>query len=166
MKNLVFIRHAKSSWADMNLHDKDRPLNKRGVRDAPHMAAFLQERLPVIDLIIPSIAKRTRETARFFQVQYGLSDLEIIPTEALYHSGVDAYFHQIWSLDETVETVVLVGHNPTLTEIAYYIQPGLTENVPTCGMLWVEVDINNWANFDFDKVALKGYYYPKMLSGA
>ncbi len=157
------MRHAKSDWGNPGLQDWERPLNARGRRDAPRMAGHLLTLLPKIDRIHPSTALRTRQTGMFLKEVYELPDSEFIPAEALYLGYPEAYLHQIWSLEEEIDNVVLIGHNPTMTHIANQIQYGLTDNVPTCGVIWVQAELKDWADFDFDKARLKAYFYPKML---
>ncbi len=163
MKNVIVVRHAKSSWENPGLRDFDRPLNQRGHRDAPRMAEYIAQKVPHIDRILTSSAVRTRQTAEYFARAYGLSEMHVIPLDALYYSDVEQYEAQMRMCNDDWQTVMLIGHNPIITHIANEIQPGLTAKVPTCGVLWGTVDIDHWRDFDFSKVVLQEYVYPKML---
>ena len=163
MRNILFIRHAKSSWEDLRLKDWERPLNSRGKKDAPKMADFMLEKVSGLDRIYPSIARRTQQTGRYFQQTFQVPEEYFIPVQSLYLEGMEMYLQQLWGLEEEVNNVALIGHNPTITHIANSVQPGLTDNVPTCGVIWVETDIDDWSDFDFQRVQLRGYYYPKIL---
>jgi len=125
---------------------------------------YIRQKVPHVDRILTSSAVRTRQTADYFAHAYALPPLHIIPLDALYYSDVEQYEAQMRMCNDDWQTVMIIGHNPIITQIANEIQPGLTSKVPTCGVLWGSVDIDRWRDFDFSKVALQAYVYPKMLS--
>jgi phosphohistidine phosphatase len=145
LPRLIVLRHAKSSWKDEFLDDFDRPLSGRGVRDGTRFGAQLGERLPVPDRVLCSTARRTRDTLAFLVP--GLVDprrvvfedeLYLAPAEALLervrrHAGDDEA--------ERVETLLLIGHNPGLTELVNLLVDRDTdrlENLPTFGVVVLE----------------------------
>ena len=92
MKTIILVRHAKSSWEEPGLSDFDRPLNDRGKKDAPEMAARLKEKKLDVDLFVSSPAKRARRTARFFAEAFGKEKEDIQLVEDLYLATRDAFF--------------------------------------------------------------------------
>ncbi len=145
MKHLLIVRHAKSDWNDGTLRDIDRPLNKRGERDAPEMGARLKKRSLVPQQVIASPARRALRTAQLLAAQfdYALADIEII--DALYEAGVGDWLALIRALPEPLECVLVVGHNPTITELANLLcAAARIDNVPTCGVLHLGYGNTPW----------------------
>jgi len=161
MKTIYFIRHAKSSWEDPSLRDFDRPLNKRGKRDAPKMARYLKDLQVQPDLIISSPAKRAKSTARFFQKELGNPPIAL-ETE-IYEASTLDIFHVVQTIEEQYSLVFIFGHNPTFTSIANQFTDELITNVPTCGIVKIECNINSWKEFDRAHGKLTAFYYPKMF---
>ena len=161
MKTIVFIRHAKSSWKNPELTDIERPLNKRGKRNAPEMALRLKKIGIQPDLILSSTAVRSSMTATYFAeiIDYPVAAIQY--RDSIYEASVEAVFKLIRSLSDAFESVLIFGHNPTFTSIANYFSESLISNVPTAGMFAVQFETNNWASvlecranflfFDFPK---------------
>jgi len=158
MKTLVLVRHAKSSRKDETLDDIDRPLNKRGKRDAPIMATAFAERDIDIELVICSPAKRTRRTAKIFcgELGYRWHDAEI--NEQLYEARAGELQGVIRHIDDDVDAAMLFGHNPSFTDLANQFAPAPIDNLPTCGIVTMVFDTSRWkkvaglqpVEFDFD----------------
>lgn len=161
MKTLTILRHAKSSWSDSTLPDHDRPLNARGERDAPMMAGRLRQAGIRPSLILCSSAARARATAQEIarEISYPLEFLQ--REKALYHAGVKALIDVLAEQDVGFNSILIVGHNPGLTDLANYLVPDLTDNLPTCGFVSVEVDRDDWDFRNIDGVELTAYDYPK-----
>ena len=162
MKTLILVRHAKSSWKNASLADIDRPLNKRGKRDAPKMGKRLAEQNVKIDLIITSPAKRTRKTASVFADHLSYKN-EIIKESALYDASNMAILQLIRNLDDNSQTVMLVGHNPGLTNVVNRLSRVNIENVPTCGVVILGYDIDSWTKVDEVTPVWFDFDYPKKL---
>jgi phosphohistidine phosphatase len=136
VKQLILIRHAKSSWDNLALPDHERPLDERGLRDAPRMAQWLVETVRKPDLAIVSTAVRARETAAVFIAAFGLSEHQVVHTKAIYEATVEDLREQIgWLATPEMGTIMLVGHNPTNTFAANQLAGASIENVPTCGVV-------------------------------
>ncbi|PHI19223.1 phosphohistidine phosphatase [Lewinellaceae bacterium SD302] len=163
MKTIYLVRHAKSSWSNLELADHDRPLNDRGKRDAPIMATVLRGKGVTPDLFVSSTAKRARRTARKFTRAYGLAKSDLIKTPELYHASIREITRVIKALPEEASTVVLFGHNPGFTDFANAIQGSYIENVPTCGIVGLTSEIDNWRDFTTDRAKRVAFYYPKMF---
>jgi phosphohistidine phosphatase len=161
MKRLTLIRHAKSSWKDLTLADIDRPLNKRGERDAPMMGQRLAEQEFEPDLMVSSPAVRAMATAEAIAEKIGYTLEEIVEEDQLYHASVMDWLEVIWSLDDSLEHVVCFGHNPGLTELVYDITPLDVDNVPTCGIIDLEYDSDSWADVGRIRPVSATFDYPK-----
>lgn len=146
MKNLILIRHAKSSWDNPEWSDFDRPLNKRGLRDAPFMANLLQNKGIKPDLIISSTAKRALETAQFMCEAFNYSLDNLQQDLGIYERGSKYIINLLAKLDDNLNTVILIGHNPDITSMATYFSGEFFDNVPTCGIIGVQFNFDSWEN--------------------
>ncbi len=165
MKKVYFVRHAKSSWADPSQRDHDRPLNSRGKRDAPDMAARLAKSGLQVDGLITSSAKRTRQTAKVFTEAFGLGKQAVIKEKSLYHAGPNTIERVIRELPDDWDTVLLVAHNPGLTETANAMRhDDYIGNVPTCGIVGCRLDVKKWSKWTLSDAERTEYYYPKQRS--
>jgi phosphohistidine phosphatase len=144
MKNLILIRHAKSSWKDPGLSDRDRPLNKRGKRDAPAMGRTLNERRLLPDLILSSPATRARKTAVKIAKAVGYDTERVTVDEQIYLQGLPGLLNLISCLDNGLQRVYLVGHNPDLTELANRLTGADIDNMPTCAVVSIEFPVESW----------------------
>lgn len=145
MKELTLVRHAKSSWKNSTLDDHERPLNKRGEQDAPMMGARLAKRNYRPDLIMSSSAVRALETARIISKKLGYRRQDIVVEERLYGASVRDLLAVIGKVDDSVNRVMLFGHNPGLTELANRLSSRQIDNLPTCGVVQLECDTHSWA---------------------
>ncbi|MCU0646291.1 MAG: histidine phosphatase family protein [bacterium] len=162
MKQLILIRHAKSSWVDPDLSDRDRPLNNRGKRDAPFMGKRLKKEHNVkSDLILSSPAKRAIGTARIIAKAIGYPKEKIEIKDSLYGSGVTAMLNVIQYLDDSLNEVMLFGHNPDHTSLANYLSNQQVDNIPTCGVFCVDFDIQSWQDVKKGEGIFKFFDYPK-----
>lgn len=143
MKNLILIRHAKSSW-DAPLRDHDRPLASRGIRDAHKVSDASKSFLPKANIIWSSTAKRASETALIF-AQNLLWPLEsIIYKEELYTFDGQNLAKIIKSCPDSYENVILFGHNDAITEFVNTFGDIFIDNVPTCGFVSISFDTKSW----------------------
>jgi len=163
MKILTLVRHAKSSWKDTSLRDRDRPLNKRGRRDAPVMGKRLHEQGIRPSLIVSSPAKRALTTAKIFasELSYPLEFLQ--RDDSLYLASVDRILDVIVSQDEGFNSLMIVGHNPGFTDFANFLSPGLTHNLPTAGVVSVSIDQDHWNLYEQPQTELLVHDWPKKL---
>lgn len=162
MKYLYLIRHAKSSWSDLSLSDFDRPLNKRGKRDAPFMGSRLAAFTQRPETIVSSPAKRARATARIIGSQIGFSKKDITLIKKLYTFSSEPLFDVIRKTEDAVSTLALVGHNHGLTECAELLTSKLLGNVPTCGIVLIEFPLLSWNMVEAGKGKLLLFDYPKL----
>ena len=144
MKTLFLVRHAKSSWDDPALPDKDRALNDRGKRDAPKMGKRLAKRDVAPDLILSSPARRALTTAELIarKLDYKLKD--IVVDDRLYAGAADDLLEVIQKLGDKLESVMLFGHNPELTELAHRLSSEIT-HMPTCAVAEFTYTTKSWS---------------------
>ncbi len=161
MKTVYFVRHAKSSWDSPNLRDIDRQLNESGLKTAEKMASFISDLDIRPDVIISSPAKRAYSTAVFFAKSFGIETADIRIAEEIYEALMSDILQLINGLPQEIDTVMLFGHNPTFTNLANYFSPDFIPNVPTCGILKVEANTNNWTQFNNQTAGLVKTYFPK-----
>ena len=143
MKNLLLMRHAKSSWKSGALNDHQRPLNPRGKRDAPRMGGHLQEQGIILDAILCSTAKRARETAKRFLSEYAFEG-EVFYVDDLYHADYETYIALLSQLPDAVETAMIVAHNPGMD---YFLEMVCDEyeHMPTAAVAVVKLPVDGWA---------------------
>ena len=153
-KTLYIARHAKSSWKDMSLSDFKRPLNKRGKRDTPFMANLLKEKGITPELILSSPAKRAKKTAKRYHKIIGG---ELRFDEVIYHASTMNLFYLVQEVFQSLDNVMIVGHNPEFTALNDMLSNKSIFNIPTAGVVGIVFE---------DEVALyKGkqlfFEYPK-----
>ncbi len=153
-KTLYIARHAKSSWDDASLSDFERPLNKRGKRDAPIMAEKLKALGVKPDLILSSPAKRAKTTAKHYRDVLG-SELQY--DERIYEASLMSLIYLAQEKFEDIDSLMIVGHNPGLTMFNDRVSNKSIFNIPTAGVVAIK--------FDGEVAARKGkqmfYEYPK-----
>lgn len=162
MKKLILMRHAKSSWDDLNMSDHQRPLNPRGKRDAPRMGAFLQQQGVELDAIFCSTAQRTRETLALFLSEYTFEgDSHFV--DQLYNADLRDYLDVLAALPTDIETAMLLGHNPTMSSALDFFCDEY-EKFPTAAIAYIEFDIERWdALLENYRGKLLGYWTPKEI---
>jgi phosphohistidine phosphatase len=161
MKLLTIVRHAKSSWNDTSLSDRKRPLNKRGERDAPIMGKRISDHGIRPSLIVTSPANRARTTAMIIAGELNYPNEFLQREDHLYHASLDEILDVIVAQDDGFNSLMIVGHNPGLTELVNFLQPGLTINLPTAGVVSVQFDQDNWNLFERPKTELLVHDWPK-----
>ena len=160
MKTLFLIRHAKSSWDDTALPDKDRPLNDRGKRDAPKMGKRLAKRDVKPDLILSSPAKRALTTAKIIAKKLDYKFKDIVVNDRLYAGAAHDLLNVIHKLGDKPKRVILFGHNPELTELAHRLSSEIT-HMPTCAVAEFSFNAKSWSRIDNTKLAKVALDYPK-----
>lgn len=165
MKRLFLIRHAKSSWKNPALSDSERPLNKRGCRDAPIMGKRLREFGADPDLIITSPAKRARRTARHIAGQVGYPENEIRVAATVYHGYIGELITVIREINDQHDEVMVVGHNPGITVLVNHLTGRKILNVPTCGVAAMDFPVRSWQEVEGDGAIFLFFDYPKRQLG-
>ncbi len=145
MKNLILIRHAKSSW-EAPLKDKDRPLSKRGINDAHLMAANVEEYLPKSYIVWSSTAQRAKNTAYIFAETLSIPLDTIIFKDELYTFDEKKLEKSIKSCDNQYDNLILFGHNDAITNFVNIFGNLAVDNVKTTGFVFMSFNENDWKN--------------------
>ncbi len=151
------MRHAKSSWKDNSLSDRDRPLNKRGLRDAPMMGKRLKSLAYHCDQLISSPAVRAKSTAEMVASAFDY-DGEIIEDERLYMADIEDYLDVISGVDLKVKTLMLVSHNPGSEEFFSHLTGIDVYEFPTSAYALIAIT-GEWSNIT--SARLLHYDFPK-----
>lgn len=167
MKTLYLLRHAKSSWAEPELGDQQRPLNGRGAADAPMMGERLRLRGESLDAVVSSPALRAQTTAELFARACGYAAGDIAIDPDLYFLGSGSIEGVILAQSDELQAVMLVFHNPDITEFANSIDYAFRiDNVPTCGLLRLSCDIARWSDWSRERASVDYFDFPKNDSGS
>jgi len=162
MKNLYLIRHAKSDWSDESKSDFDRGLNKRGKKAILTIAKALKEKKVIPDLILSSSAKRAKLTAKGLAKEIGYS-VKIKYIDALYMAEPKTMQELIKDVNDKYDTLFIVGHNPETTELSNMLIDDYIDNVPTLGIVALQLPIYDWKKFKLGKGKMQFFIYPKMF---
>ena len=161
MRRLTILRHAKSSWDDASLSDFDRPLNRRGERDAPEMGRRLRERGIRPSLIVSSDAQRAFTTASIIAREIGYPQEFIQREHELYHASpadvIDVLIDEAGDFND----VLVVGHNPGLTNLANRLGDIRFDNIPTCGVVAIDLEVSAWSELHDARGTTAWFDYPK-----
>ncbi len=154
------MRHAKSDWSNAGQTDHQRTLNARGRKDTPQIAQKIKDYGILPELILVSDAERTRETWQILS--------EILPstptrfTNDLYLASAQQIIKTIEELDPLIDTVLILAHNPGITDVFYSLAGVQIDNVPTAGVGCIQFDTDNFRNVLESTPKLEYFYYPKM----
>ena len=162
-KILTLVRHAKSSWKDSSLADIDRPLNKRGQRNAPVMAEWLVAQAEQPEFILSSPANRAQTTARAMAAALGQEPDDIQVEQDLYFAGTHGMLRALEGVDDRFRGVMMVGHNPVMTRLLNQLTGGDVWNMPTCAIAIIGFDMDSWGLVDCTAGELLAYQTPKLL---
>lgn len=161
MKTLFICRHAKSSWKDLSIGDHDRKLNERGKLNAPFMGKKLIEKNEEIDIFLSSTAKRAFRTARYIAKAFGLKKGEIGRKNELYHAGQRDILRVINGIHNSHNSAAIFGHNPGFTDLANHLSGEWIDNIPTCGIVKIEFDVDTWEAVSGGNGRMIWFDYPK-----
>jgi phosphohistidine phosphatase len=155
MKTLYLVRHAKSDWGDELVKDIHRPLNSRGYSDAYFQSKKFAKEQNHPELIISSPATRAFTTACIFAqaMEYSLNKIKL--AEEIYEAHPDAIISTIAVTEDSVNSVMVFGHNPGFTEAFDALSDSYVDNLPTCGLVGIRFEIKSWAKV----MSTKGTYF-------
>ncbi len=162
MKTLYLVRHAKSSWSYDGLGDFDRPLGKRGRRDVVRMGAFVKSNIPAPNLMLSSAASRAFYTALFMADAWDYPEDAIVISDSLYHAdayGLQTFVRKVGDAD----VVALFGHNPGLTSFYNNLCSDYIDNLPTCALVGLQLEIPSWKALGEGDAKRLFYQIPKKL---
>ena len=160
MKTVILLRHAKSSWDNVNLADHERPLNKRGNKDAPKVGEILGESFQP-DLVLCSTSRRTLETYKHIKQYLGEHTFE--ERRSLYHASSGDLLDTIKSCDDQFDCLLIIAHNPGITDAFYRLCNVRIDNVPTAGVGIIRFKTNSFQDIEMYGGKLAFFTYPKGL---
>lgn len=155
------MRHAKSSWKNGDLIDFERPLNKRGEKDAPMMGGRLKNLDEKIDAIFTSPANRALTTAKIVGKILNIFDGSFFSDKNIYGAGVNDLLSAIKNFDDKFSSVILLGHNPGLTLLQNKLTSKYIDNIPTAGIVKIKIDVNFWKDVTTGSGKMEFFDYPK-----
>ncbi len=164
MKTLTILRHAKSSWEYPELSDFDRPLLNKGVKRTLLVcnALIIEKFIP--DLIISSPAVRALETASIVIDRLNLNAKKPEINKLFYPGYSKTFVKVISKVEDNVNNLMIVAHNPGLTDLANLLLPTESiEWIPTSGLVQIEFDCDSWNRINQSNASLKKYLVPKKL---
>ncbi|MXU66418.1 SixA phosphatase family protein [Oceanomicrobium pacificus] len=168
MKQLVLMRHAKSSWSDPDEADLDRPLNDRGKAASERMGKWLRKREFSPDIVLVSPAKRTRDTWKRVARKLG-SEVKAKTEQDIYSASPKALLKLIKDQPDSAGSILLVGHQPTLSSLTRKLSGGKVKSsnkaafsvFPTAACAVLEFDTESWAEVEFDSGSFVKFRKPK-----
>ena len=164
MKTLLLIRHAKSSWDNPAQNDFDRPLNARGLKDAPMMAQRLLDRKIKIDAFFSSPAVRAKQTCAYFMDAFKVDENDLQLQSQLYLAVPDVFMQTIVNIPDSASSAAIFSHNDGITEFANTLTNTNVDNMPTCSVFAVKADVETWKDFRKAKKEFWFFDYPKLQS--
>jgi phosphohistidine phosphatase len=162
MKTLYLARHAKSSWKHPELSDIERPLNKRGNRDAPYIGELLKEKGVKPNILISSPAVRARKTAVVIAKKIDYPKGKILIDDNIYESSSTELLNMIKSFDDKYNSVMMFGHNPGFTMLNNYLTDSFIDNIPTCGIVGIHFN-SSWKKINGGSGKAFFFIYPKLF---
>ncbi len=162
-KTIYIMRHAKSSWEDFSVGDHGRVLMEVGIKKTNKVAAYLKSKEIKPDLILSSTAVRAFETSKMVAVELGYPEQEIITSKNIYHAGTDDIFDELFGLDNSIESVMIFGHNPTFTDFVNIFETPIINNLPTSGIAAISFKTDKWEEIANSKFKVEFIVTPRML---
>ncbi|MFB9887060.1 SixA phosphatase family protein [Balneatrix alpica] len=169
MKYLTLVRHAKSCWKNPLLKDHQRPLNRRGAEDAPRVGRHIAEQisqgmLPSVDLILHSDALRTCATAKLLANELGLLPQQLLASPALYECNGETLLNHIRLTQNSIQHLLVVGHNPGLMECYEELSDFRRDKFPTGAVLHLALPLlEDWQQLQSGQAEVRQFIRPKSL---
>lgn len=161
MHEILIARHAKSSWKYKKLEDSERPLNKRGKRNAHDMGKRLATRNCIPDLILSSPTQRSLFTGLIIGSHLGISERIIRLDSRIYNGGVADLLALLREIPETNQRIMLIGHHKSIPLLFSTLSTKNIEHIPTCGIAHISLGITKWKKIGYQKGKVIFYDYPK-----
>ncbi len=165
MKTLLLLRHGKSDWT-LGVPDKERPLASRGINDAPVMGKMLAQKKLVPDLLYSSPAKRAWQTAEILAKAWRMDSECLVKSPELYLCEPFAIEEIIRFSPRTVHKIAIVGHNPSLSEVAGSFEQSRSVDLPTLGVYACVFDAPTWEEVSIENLVACEFLFPKLFEGS
>jgi phosphohistidine phosphatase len=161
MKRLFIVRHGKSTWDYDSVKDIDRPLKERGISDGYEMAGRLMKKDLKPDLIVSSPGIRALHSAVIFHRVLKLPNLSLQINPEFYLADEDEILSVIYGFDDSIQSVMIFGHNPGFTNLVNYLSNLNVMNVPTTGLAILQFDTDKWNEIGRQKLVKEYFDFPK-----
>lgn len=162
-RQLVVIRHTKSSWKEPGARDFDRPLKKDRLDDARKVGKYLHGLKLTPDAVICSPAMRTRQTAELMCEKLQFSFEQVTFDKRIYESSAAEIMQVVRETEATVQNLVVIGHNPSLTHFVNLLVPNSVNELPTTGVAWLELESTDWEIYTTTPASLRYFISPKAI---
>ena len=162
-KHLFLLRHAETAEKQSGQTDKERELTPKGIKEAMLIGIYLQKSNIIFDVIISSTATRTRSTTQIVSDAMRANADKIIYEEALYEASLRTFLELINKLGDDLNTVMFVGHNPTISYLAEFLAPTPIGDMATGGLVIIKFDVSSWGKLVKGSGELVRYVAPPML---
>ncbi|MEC7567099.1 MAG: histidine phosphatase family protein [Planctomycetota bacterium] len=149
MKQVILLRHAKSSWEHTDLSDFERPLNRRGKRDAPRMGSWIEQQGITPDAVLCSAATRAQQTLAGLQTTTDLGEYLVV-TEDLYLAPPSTTIALLTQLDDGIQTALIIAHNPGMEGLLWGLC-GIDHVMPTCALAQIQLPNESWMETDLNQ---------------
>ena len=144
--------------------DKERELTSRGMRETILVGAYLYKENTSFDIVLCSVAERAKATANLMADAMKFEIEKIVPEEALYEASTRTFFEFISQINDDHQTVLCVGHNPSISYLAESLTKAEIGDMPPCGLAIIKFNVNSWKEVSQGSGELQNYVYPGMLS--
>lgn len=162
MKKLIVVRHAKASLGEPGIRDFQRPLSERGVNDSALMAHHLLDKKIIPECIVSSPALRAYTTAKQFAKTLSVKDSNFNTERDIYEASCDALLDTVWGLDDAYDQIMLVGHNPGLSDLIRCLVTGHGNELSTCEISVIQFACDQWHQVDLHSGSVFFSASPKM----
>ena len=154
MKTLYIVRHAKSSWEYEGIKDIDRPLKERGINDAYLISNMLQKKISTPDVFIASCANRALHTAMIFCYTFNFPLANLRISKSLFNFSDGYLIKTVKTLDDGYDSAIIFSHDHGISDFVNKFGNEILDQVPTCGVVGIKFDINNWKDIKSGKTFL------------
>ncbi|MGV6846629.1 MAG: SixA phosphatase family protein [Lutibacter sp.] len=154
MKKLFIVRHAKSSWEYEGINDIDRPLKKRGIKDAYLISSILQKQISRPDVFVSSCANRALHTAMIFSYSFNFPLANIKINKSLYSFSDGYLIKTVKALDDSFDSAIIFSHDHGISTFVNKFGNKALNHVPTCGVIGIQFENNHWKNIKSGKTFL------------
>lgn len=165
MKTVYIVRHAKSSWEYEGIKDIDRPLKRRGIKDAYLVSKNLVNEIPRPDTFMSSSANRALHTAMIFAENFNYPLANLLLKKSLYNFSDGYLVKSILALDDAFDSAMIFSHDHGISTFVNKFGNKAIDHIPTCGVVGIQFDTNNWKAINKDKIIKKGktilHVFPK-----
>ncbi len=163
MKTIYLARHAKASMKDPDSNDIHRPLLEKGKKRTKHIIDFLHEKKIKVDYMVCSHALRAKETATIYARALDFPPCDIRIDRLIYQADADALINQVFDLPDNIDSIMIVGHNPGITNLTNQLISNSIDPLPASGIVSISFDCDRWEKVFKSSHTLNFIVYPSIL---